>query len=332
MEVGIEEEVKEPPEKHHVLPEDISLGFTWGIGKHSIQKRTHPMKTYDVCNLMHKLEDSSTHHHIWAPYPPNQLFHRRRIRDENFLDTFLYNDYEYADQDLEGLRGIGVIEWCQKPGCHAITLVRWTAEPWEIQLMSHEDRCRKAKLDRLVMDFSQEEEVDIEASVKKEVSTDVSADVAGYTEASAEEDGCTEASAEEDRCTEACADEGGFTEASDNKNDAQTPVHYETVSTEASEVVSSTEPCAGQLTTGRRRCRGGKERRRQRLLAFQLQLTEDRGLPLSRLLIQDTEARSSMIRRQEEAYLSASPCLRRREGGVVRKEMKQEVREEVVQW
>ena len=174
------------------------------------------------------------------------------------------------------------------------------------------------------------------------MSTDVSADVAGCTEASAEEEGCTEASAEEDGCTEASADEewcteanadeGGFNEASDDKKNAQMPVHNEAVSTEASEVVSSTEPCAGQMTTAGRRSRGGKEKRRQYLLAFQLHLTEDRGLALSRLLIQNIEAKSSMIRRQEETDPSASPCLTRREEGIVRKEMNQEIREEVVDW
>ena len=62
-----------------------------------------------------------------------------------------------------------------------------------------------------------------------------------------------------------------------------------------------------------RRRRGGQGSRRRRLLAFQLMLTEKRGLPMSRLLSsKKPEARSSreeMVREQEE---SASPVLRRR--------------------
>ena len=62
-----------------------------------------------------------------------------------------------------------------------------------------------------------------------------------------------------------------------------------------------------------RRRRGGQGSRMRRLLAFQLMLTEKRGLPVSRLLSSKrTEARSSreeMMRVQEE---SASPVLRRR--------------------
>ena len=93
----------------------------------------------------------------------------------------------------------------------------------------------------------------------------------------------------------------------------------------------STEPCAPLPTpTRRRRSQGGQEKSRLRLLAFQRRLTEERGLPLSQLLIQETEARSPGIRslRQEEAALSASPWLRRR-GGNVKKEERQKVREGV---
>ena len=70
------------------------------------------------------------------------------------------------------------------------------------------------------------------------------------------------------------------------------------------------EPAAGVKP---RRRRGGQGSRRRRLLAFQLMLTEKRGLPMSRLLSsKKTEAssyREEMLREQEE---SASPALRRR--------------------
>ena len=76
-------------------------------------------------------------------------------------------------------------------------------------------------------------------------------------------------------------------------------------------MVESCEPAAG--VKSRRRSRGGQGSRRRRLLAFQMMLTEKRGLPLSRLLSSEkTEAMSSreeMMRMQEE---SASPVLRRR--------------------
>ena len=46
----------------------------------------------------------------------------------------------------------------------------------------------------------------------------------------------------------------------------------------------------------------------QRLLAYQLRLSVEKGLPLSRLLIQGIDARSPRRREQKE---SASPILRR---------------------
>ena len=65
--------------------------------------------------------------------------------------------------------------------------------------------------------------------------------------------------------------------------------------------------------TPRSRRRGGKGSRRRRLLAFQLMLTEKKGLPLSRLLsLKKADARFSKreeLRVQEE---SASPMLKRR--------------------
>ena len=74
-------------------------------------------------------------------------------------------------------------------------------------------------------------------------------------------------------------------------------------------MVGSCEPAAG--VKSRRRSRGGQGSRRRRLLAFQLMLTEKRGLPLSRLISSEkTKARSSreeMMRVQEE---SAFPVLR----------------------
>ena len=79
------------------------------------------------------------------------------------------------------------------------------------------------------------------------------------------------------------------------------------------------EPAAGVKP---RRRRGGQGSRRRRLLAFQLMLTEKRGLPMSRLLSsKTTDARSyreEMLREQEE---SASPVLRRR---IVKEEKEEE--------
>ena len=63
----------------------------------------------------------------------------------------------------------------------------------------------------------------------------------------------------------------------------------------------------------RKRGRGGRSSRMRRLLAFQLLLTERRGLPLSRLLsLKKTEAKSPRQRRRREEEVSASPQLRRR--------------------
>ena len=50
----------------------------------------------------------------------------------------------------------------------------------------------------------------------------------------------------------------------------------------------------------------------RRLLAYQLQLSAEKGLPLSRLLKQGTEARSPRGRGRREQEESASPVLRKR--------------------
>ena len=85
-------------------------------------------------------------------------------------------------------------------------------------------------------------------------------------------------------------------------------VEEEKASCEATSQDASTQ-------TPRSRRRGGKGSRRRRLLAFQLMLTEKKGLPLSRLLsLKKADARFSKreeLRVQEE---SASPMLKRRSG------------------
>ena len=76
--------------------------------------------------------------------------------------------------------------------------------------------------------------------------------------------------------------------------------------------------------TPRSRRRGGKGSRRRRLLAFQLMLTEKKGLPLSRLLsLKKADARFSKreeLRVQEE---SASPMLKRRSGNEMEADKKE---------
>ena len=72
--------------------------------------------------------------------------------------------------------------------------------------------------------------------------------------------------------------------------------------------------------TPKRRRSGGKASRMRRLLAFQLMLTEKRGLPKSRLLtLKEADARQS--EREESLWMqeeSASPLLRRRKATVVK--------------
>ena len=68
-----------------------------------------------------------------------------------------------------------------------------------------------------------------------------------------------------------------------------------------------------QTPLAKLRRRGGRGSRRRRMLAFQLMLTEKRGLPLSHLLrLKETDARSprEKVRRLEEQ--SASPVLKGR--------------------
>ena len=65
-----------------------------------------------------------------------------------------------------------------------------------------------------------------------------------------------------------------------------------------------------ETVKGRRR--GGRGSTMRRLLAYQLQLSAEKGLPLSRLLKQGTDARSPMRRGRKEQEESASPTLRKR--------------------
>ena len=58
--------------------------------------------------------------------------------------------------------------------------------------------------------------------------------------------------------------------------------------------------------TPRRKRRGGKGSRMRRLLAYQLMLSQKRGLPLSRLLtLKESETRSSKRKEQEESLLTS---------------------------
>ena len=94
-------------------------------------------------------------------------------------------------------------------------------------------------------------------------------------------------------------------------------VEEEKASCEATSQDASTQ-------TPRSRRRGGKGSRRRRLLAFQLMLTEKKGLPLSRLLsLKKADARFSKreeLRVQEE---SASPMLKRRSGNEMEADKKE---------
>ena len=65
-----------------------------------------------------------------------------------------------------------------------------------------------------------------------------------------------------------------------------------------------------ETVKGRRR--GGRGSRMRRLLAYQLQLSVEKGLPLSRLLKQGTDARSPKRRGRKEQEGLASPTLRKR--------------------
>ena len=92
-------------------------------------------------------------------------------------------------------------------------------------------------------------------------------------------------------------------------------VKEEEVSCEATAQDASTQ-------TPRRRRRGGRGSRMRRLLAYQLKLTQKRGLPLSRLLtLMESETRYS--KRKEHRRLqeeSASPMLSRKAEGEEREE------------
>ena len=204
-----------------------------------------------------------------------------------------------------------------------------------------EEVCTEASVvEKVCTEASALKQVSTGASVLGEVSTEASAlEEEVYTEASVVEKVCTEASAVEEVCTEASAVEEVCTEASALKQVSTGASVLGEVSTEASALEEevykgSTEPCAALPTpTRRRRSQGGQEKSRLRLLAFQRRLTEERGLPLSHLLIQETEARSPGIRsmRQEDAALSASPWLRRRGGNIKEEERQQVIKEEVRQ-
>ena len=79
-----------------------------------------------------------------------------------------------------------------------------------------------------------------------------------------------------------------------------------------------------QTPRQRPRRRGGRGSRSRRMLAYQLMLTDKRGLPLSRLLTnQKTEARSSEAKLQSEEF--TSPPLKVKEEVVIKEEKLEEV-------
>ena len=231
------------------------------------------------------------------------------------------------------------------PNCPEERFLRGVKEKWISLSKDKKEVLAKARrqevqaVEKVSTEASGLKEVCTEASAMEEVCTEASALMEVYTEASVVEEVCTEASAVEEVCTEASAAEEVCTEASALKQVSTGASVLGEVSTEASALEEevckgSTEPCAALPTpTRRRRSQGGQEKSRLRLLAFQRRLTEERGLPLSHLLIQETEARSPGIRsmRQEDAALSASPWLRRRGGNIKEEERQQVIKEEVRQ-
>ena len=93
------------------------------------------------------------------------------------------------------------------------------------------------------------------------------------------------------------------------------------------EVVSHVLVADASTQTRMRKRKGGRRSRLRRLLAFQLHLTVDKGLPLSHLLTKGTEAKSPRRRREQEE--SASPTLRRRVEGKEGVDQVGEVEEEM---
>ena len=90
-------------------------------------------------------------------------------------------------------------------------------------------------------------------------------------------------------------------------------VSCENVVAKKGSCVATVQDACTQTPRAKLRRRGGQGSRRRRMLAFQLMLTEKRGLPLSRLLrLKETDARSprEKVRRLEEQ--SASPALKGR--------------------
>ena len=92
---------------------------------------------------------------------------------------------------------------------------------------------------------------------------------------------------------------------------------------------ATTQDACTQTPVQKPRRRGGCGSRRRRMLAFQMMLTERRGLPLSRLLhLRKTDAKSPMVKVRRLEEKSASPVLKvRRTEVMVEKEEEEKMLE-----
>jgi len=101
-------------------------------------------------------------------------------------------------------------------------------------------------------------------------------------------------------------------EEEEKSTEEVTEEKWEATWEEKEEVEEEYERKDASTQTEKKKRKGGRRSRLKRLLAFQLHLTVDKGLPLSRLLTKETEARSPRRRRgRREEEESASPIFRR---------------------
>ena len=98
-------------------------------------------------------------------------------------------------------------------------------------------------------------------------------------------------------------------EEEEKSTEEVTEEKWEATWEEKEEVEEEYERKDASTQTEKKKRKGGRRSRLKRLLAFQLHLTVDKGLPLSRLLTKETEAWSPRRRRgRREQEESAPPC------------------------
>ena len=261
------------------------------------------------------LSRNTIHTHKWAQHPPNNFLMKRRVGhlgEEISTDADWFSDYDYwlsaegklqmeTEQTVEAV----VCEWCQF--CYKTRIVDWVPEPRKVttpKLKENSDsKDMVAWLEELRIKVEGEEGCLEHEAVKDGNLRPV---VVSPEPETAVEVSCEPAAKGEGSLEPKTVEEGNL----DPEIVVMDSLEPETGMGCSLEPETAGEGSPKQETARRRK--GGKRSRMRRLLEYQLKLSVDKGLPLSRLLTQGTKARSPRLRGRREQEESASPFLRKR--------------------